>query len=61
MKKQECIPVGCVPATRWRYAWVCFGGGIPKEIKKNQKKNFKKNNSKKTIKKQKNPPKKFGG
>ena len=27
---QECIPVGCVPATRWPYAAVCFpGGGSP--------------------------------
>ena len=24
--KQECIPVGCVPAAHWPYAWVCFGG-----------------------------------
>ena len=32
--KQERIPVGCVPAARWPYAWVCFGGGVPKEIKK---------------------------
>ena len=29
MWKQECIPVGCVPATRRPYAGVCFlvGGG----------------------------------
>ena len=25
--KQECIPVGCVPAARWPYAAVCFPGG----------------------------------
>ena len=25
--KQECIPVGCVPAARRPYAGVCFGGG----------------------------------
>ena len=25
--KQECIPVGCVPAARWPYAAVCFLGG----------------------------------
>ena len=25
--KQECIPVGCVPAARWPYAGVCFPGG----------------------------------
>ena len=25
-KKQECIPVGCVPSTRWPYAGVCFPG-----------------------------------
>ena len=24
---QECIPVGCVPAARRPYAWVCFPGG----------------------------------
>ena len=24
--KQECIPVGCVPAARWPYAGVCFPG-----------------------------------
>ena len=24
--KQECIPVGCVPAAHWPYAWVCFLG-----------------------------------
>ena len=29
--KQECIPVGCVPAARWPYAGVCFleGGLLP--------------------------------
>ena len=28
--KQECIPVGCVPAARRPYAGVCFpGGGLP--------------------------------
>ena len=28
--KQECIPVGCVPAAHWPYAGVCFpGGGLP--------------------------------
>ena len=28
--KQECIPVGCVPAARWLYAAVCFpAGGVP--------------------------------
>ena len=28
--KQECIPVGCVPATHWPYAGVCFQeGGVP--------------------------------
>ena len=28
--KQECIPVGCVPAARRPYAGVCFpGGGVP--------------------------------
>ena len=26
--KQECIPVGCVPAARWPYAGVCFPGGV---------------------------------
>ena len=29
--KQECIPVGCVPAARWPYAGVCLlrgGGGV---------------------------------
>ena len=26
-KKQECIPVGCVPAARRPYAGVCFPGG----------------------------------
>ena len=28
--KQECIPVGCVPAARWPYARVCFPppGGV---------------------------------
>ena len=25
--RQECIPVGCVPAARWPYAGVCFRGG----------------------------------
>ena len=25
--KQECIPVGCVPAAHWPYAGVCFPGG----------------------------------
>ena len=25
--KQECIPVGCVPAAHWPYAGVCFRGG----------------------------------
>ena len=30
MKKQECIPVGCVPAAHWPYAGVCFWrGGSP--------------------------------
>ena len=28
--KQECIPVGCVPAARWLYAGVCFRGGMQK-------------------------------
>ena len=27
--KQECIPVGCVPAARRPYAGVCFLGGLP--------------------------------
>ena len=27
MIKQECIPVGCVPAARRPYSGVCFGGG----------------------------------
>ena len=27
LKKQECIPVGCVPADRRPYAGVCFPGG----------------------------------
>ena len=27
-EKQECIPVGCVPAARWPYAAVCFRGGV---------------------------------
>ena len=39
--KQECIPVGCVLAARWPYAWVCFrgaGGVSPKKSKK--KKNW---------------------
>ena len=28
--KQECIPVGCVPADRWLYSGVCSpGGGVP--------------------------------
>ena len=26
--KQECIPVGCVPATRRPYGAVCSGGGV---------------------------------
>ena len=26
--KQECIPVGCVPAARCPYAEVCFPGGV---------------------------------
>ena len=26
--KQECIPVGCVPAAHWPYAGVCFPGGV---------------------------------
>ena len=26
-EKQECIPVGCVPAARWPYTGVCFPGG----------------------------------
>ena len=26
--KQECIPVGCVPAARRPYAGVCFWGGV---------------------------------
>ena len=26
--KQECIPVGCVPAARGPYAGVCFRGGV---------------------------------
>ena len=26
--KQECIPVGCVPAARRPYAGVCFQGGV---------------------------------
>ena len=25
-RKQECIPVGCVPAAYWPYARVCFRG-----------------------------------
>ena len=25
--RQECIPVGCVPAARRPYAGVCFPGG----------------------------------
>ena len=25
--KQECIPVGCVPAAHWLYAGICFPGG----------------------------------
>ena len=28
LAKQECIPVGCVPATHWPYARVCFQGGV---------------------------------
>ena len=27
-RKQECIPIGCVPAARWPYAGVCFLGGV---------------------------------
>ena len=27
-KIQECIPVGCVPATHRPYAGVCFPGGV---------------------------------
>ena len=28
--KQECIPVGCVPAARRPYSGICFpGGGLP--------------------------------
>ena len=27
INKQECIPVGCVPAARWPYTAVCSGGG----------------------------------
>ena len=26
--KQECIPVGCVPAARRPYSGVCFPGGV---------------------------------
>ena len=26
--KQECIPVGCVPADRWPYSGVCCSGGV---------------------------------
>ena len=26
--RQECIPVGCVPAARRSYAGVCFPGGV---------------------------------
>ena len=26
--KQECIPVGCLPAAHWPYAGVCFPGGV---------------------------------
>ena len=26
--KQECIPVGCIPAARRPYAGVCFPGGL---------------------------------
>ena len=45
MFKQECIPVGCVPAARWPYAGVCFlgrgGGGVQeKERKTKWKKKF---------------------
>ena len=30
--RQECIPVGCVPAARWPYAVVCSpGGGVCSE------------------------------
>ena len=25
--KQECLPVGCVPAAHWPYAGVCYRGG----------------------------------
>ena len=28
MLKQECIPVGCVPAAHRPYAGVCFPGGV---------------------------------
>ena len=27
-QKQECIPVGCVPAAHWPYAAVFFPGGV---------------------------------
>ena len=26
--KQECIPVGCIPAAHWPYAGACFWGGV---------------------------------
>ena len=39
--KQECIPVGCVPAARWPYAGVCFPGDAKKiQNKKIPKKNW---------------------
>ena len=28
-RRQECIPVGCIPAARRPYAGVCFPGGLP--------------------------------
>ena len=28
INKQECIPVGCVPAARWPYTAVCSRGGV---------------------------------
>ena len=27
LSRQECIPVGCVPAAHWPFAGVCFPGG----------------------------------
>ena len=36
--KQECIPVGCVPAARWPYARVCFPGDAKKKSKQKSKK-----------------------